>query len=104
VLRNSATLRPAFATTLHDGIGGSDAMRSLWRRLALRWLGGEGSGALGGEAALLDTLLSGQGERAAEIYRVTREAGVSHRAMLPQSVGASDAACAIPDRSPPDQQ
>jgi hypothetical protein len=102
VLRNSATLRPAFAPML-KAQRGSCAMRSLWRRLALRWLGGEGSDALGGEAALLDTLLGGQGEGVAEIYRVTREAGVSHRALLPQSAGAPDPARAIPDRVLPKQ-
>ena len=74
-------------------------MRSLWRRLALRWLGGEGSEALTGDTALLDTLFSGTGGPDTEmIYRVTREPGVSHRAMMPAGGDGRVAAGALRDR------
>jgi hypothetical protein len=39
-------------------------MRSLWRMIALRWLGGQGSEALTDDSALLDLLTIG--ERAAD--------------------------------------
>ena len=65
---------------------GSGAMRSLWRRLARRWLGGEGSAALDGDTAFLDLLLKGPEEPMAETYRVTRDAGASHRAMISQGL------------------
>ena len=35
-------------------------MRSLWRILALQWLGGDGSEALTGESAILEGLLGGR--------------------------------------------
>jgi hypothetical protein len=62
-------------------------MRSLWRLLALQWLGGEGSEALAGDPSVLETLLSlGSGERSRAVYGfdVRRVSGVSHRAMLSQ--------------------
>jgi hypothetical protein len=55
-------------------------MRSLWRMIALRWLGGQGSGALTDDSALLDLLTSG--ERAPPIgFAVSRRSLVSHRAI-----------------------
>ena len=60
-------------------------MRSLWRMIALRWLGGQGSEALTGNSALLDLLTIG--ERAPPIgFAVSRQPGVSHRAMNSQQV------------------
>jgi hypothetical protein len=55
-------------------------MRSLWRRLASRWLGGGGSEALAGDATALDMLLSG--ERHPQVFDVHRVPGVSHHAMM----------------------
>jgi hypothetical protein len=55
-------------------------MRSLWRMIALRWLGGQGTEALIGDSALLDLLTIG--ERAPRIgFEVSRRSGVSHHAM-----------------------
>lgn len=60
-------------------------MRSLWRMIALRWLGGQGSGALTDDSALLDLLTIG--ERAPPIgFEVSRQSGVSHHAMNAQQV------------------
>jgi hypothetical protein len=44
-------------------------MRSLWRFMALQWLGGEGSQALSGDSALIDLLLP---EQTAPCFRVVR--------------------------------
>jgi hypothetical protein len=58
-------------------------MRSLWRMIALRWLGGQGSEALIEDSALLDLLTIG--ERAPPIgFAVSRRAGVSHHAINSQ--------------------
>ena len=66
-------------------------MRSLWRMIALRWLGGQGSGALTDDSALLDLLTSG--ERAPPIgFAVSRRSGVSHHAMNSQQVSVEAAA------------
>jgi hypothetical protein len=55
-------------------------MRSLWRMIALRWLGGHGSEALIADSALLDLLTIR--ERAPPIgFEVSRRSGVSHHAM-----------------------
>jgi hypothetical protein len=60
-------------------------MRSLWRMIALRWLGGQGSEALTDDSALLDLLTIG--ERAPPIgFAVRRQSGVSHHAMNSQQV------------------
>jgi hypothetical protein len=56
-------------------------MRSLWRRLALQWLGGEGSEALTEDSAVLDMIFADQA-RAAPSFEVQRAAGVSHHAMM----------------------
>ena len=64
-------------------------MRSLWRRLALRWLGGDGSEALSGDASALDMLLSG--EIPPQVFDVQRAPGVSHHAMMSSAIeGGSD--------------
>lgn len=57
-------------------------MRSLWRMLALQWLGGEASEALTGDSTMLDMLLFGEPARAAQAFDVQRRAGVSHQAMM----------------------
>jgi hypothetical protein len=68
-------------------------MRSLWRMIALRWLGGQGSEALIGDSALLDLLSSG--ERAPPSgFAVSRRSGVSHHAINSRQV--SDRAAAEP--------
>ena len=56
-------------------------MRSIWRDLALEWLGGEGSEALAADSSFLDRFpLAGDAPPPA--IRVTRIDGVSHGAML----------------------
>jgi hypothetical protein len=56
-------------------------MRSLWRRLALQWLGGKGSGALTEESAVLDMMFA-ERARVTHVFDVRRAAGVSHRAVV----------------------
>ena len=56
-------------------------MRSLWRRLALQWLGGKGSGALTEESAVLDMMFA-ERARVTHVFDVKRAAGVSHRAVV----------------------
>ena len=57
-------------------------MRSLWRILALRWLGGRASEGLTADSAILEGLFrSGQG-RAIEAYDIRPEPRVSHRALI----------------------
>ena len=56
-------------------------MRSLWRTIAARWLGGQVSDALAGDAALLDLLTPADGQ-AAPAFLVRRQSEVSHRAMM----------------------
>jgi hypothetical protein len=55
-------------------------MRSLWRILALRWLGGDGSEALTGDSAILEGLL-GEG-RPIGAFDVRREPQVSRQAIM----------------------
>ena len=76
----------------------SGDMRSLWRRLALRWLGGAASPALddGDGPDLLDTLLCGPTSDA-EIIRVTRVPGVSHRALLREATAADPVGTPLPE-------
>jgi hypothetical protein len=57
-------------------------MRSLWRMLALRWLGGDGSEALTGDSAILEGLLLGGRERPMRTFDVRREPQVSRRPIL----------------------
>jgi hypothetical protein len=60
-------------------------MRSLWRMIALRWLGGQGSEVLIGDSAVLDLLTIG--ERAPPIgFEVSRRSGVSYHAINSQQV------------------
>jgi hypothetical protein len=63
-------------------------MRSLWRVLALRWLGGHGSEGLAGSSMILEAVISGEQAQASPVFDVRREPGVSHRAMtLPEPGG-----------------
>ena len=55
-------------------------MRSLWRILALQWLGGDGSEALTADSAILEGLL--QGARPMDAFNVRREPQVSRHAMM----------------------
>jgi hypothetical protein len=55
-------------------------MRSLWRILALKWLGGDGSEALTGDSAILEGLLGER--RPMGAFDVRREPQVSRQAMM----------------------
>jgi hypothetical protein len=57
-------------------------MRSLWRILALKWLGGDGSEALTGDSTILEGLLDGGDARPMQAFDVRREPQVSHQAMM----------------------
>jgi len=57
-------------------------MRSLWRMIASRWLGGEGSPALTDDSGLIDLLLTGESARARPAFRVSRQSAVSHRVLM----------------------
>jgi hypothetical protein len=59
-------------------------MRSLWRMIATRWLGGQGSEALIGDSAVLDLLMTGESAQASLTFKVRRRSGVSHEAMISQ--------------------
>ena len=59
-------------------------MRSVWRTLALQWLGGEGSEALTADSAILD-MMFGEHARTKQAFDVQRAAEVSHRAMISTS-------------------
>ena len=61
-------------------------MRSLWRMIALRWLGGQGSEALTDDSALLDLLMIGQSALTPLIFEVRRQSGVSHHAIMSRQV------------------
>jgi hypothetical protein len=56
-------------------------MRSLWRVLALEWLGGDGSEALTGDSAILEGLLRGD-PWPTRTFDVRREPQVSRQAMV----------------------
>jgi hypothetical protein len=58
-------------------------MRSLWRMIAARWLGGQASEALTGDAALVDLLMPGD-KTAPPAFLERRQSEVSHRAMMAQ--------------------
>lgn len=58
-------------------------MRSLWRIIAARWLGGRASEALTGDSALLELLTIRDGG-AQPSFLVRRLPEVSHRAMMAQ--------------------
>jgi len=57
-------------------------MRSLWRMIAARWLGGQASDGLTGDTALLDLLTPEDG--APPAFLVRRQTAASHRAMMSQ--------------------
>jgi hypothetical protein len=57
-------------------------MRSLWRILALQWLGGDGSDALTGDSTILEGLLDGGDARSMGAFNVRREPQVSRQAMM----------------------
>ncbi len=70
-------------------------MRSLWRVLALQWLGGVGSEVLEGESTVLELLFGEPAGAAMAAFDVRREPGVSHRAMMsPGTEHRSDSATA----------
>lgn len=77
-------------------------MRSLWRVIAARWLGGHGSEALTRESALFELLMIGEAERSQTVFQVVRQTEVSHRAMMsPQDPdGVSAVRARVP--APPD--
>jgi hypothetical protein len=56
-------------------------MRSLWRILALQWLGGEASESLTGESEILELLMSDEHAARTQVYDVQPAAGISHQAM-----------------------
>ena len=58
-------------------------MRSLWRALALQWLGGEGSEALTGDSTVLESLMFSEHARAMHTFDVRRAPEVD----LPKDVG-----------------
>lgn len=62
-------------------------MRSLWRVLALQWLGGAGSEALEGESTVLELMFGEPAGAMPQGFDVRREPGVSHRAMMSPSAG-----------------
>lgn len=81
----------------HDGAAiteGDQGMRSLWRALAVQWLGGKGSEALTGASALLDMLGTEKPERT---FDVRREPGVSHHAMMVSSDRTPNLEAAVED-------
>ena len=55
-------------------------MRSLWRVLALQWLGADGSKALTGESAILDGVLGERHPR--DAFSVRRDSQVSRHALM----------------------
>jgi hypothetical protein len=57
-------------------------MRSLWRTLALRWLGGDGSDALTGDLAILEGLLLAGKRPQTGPFDVRRDSLVSRRAIM----------------------
>ena len=57
-------------------------MRSLWRILALQWLGGEASEALTRDSTVLESLSVGEDARRQDAFDVQRRPGVSHQAMM----------------------
>jgi hypothetical protein len=65
-------------------------MRSLWRNLALQWLGGEGSETLAGDSAFFDLLSLREHDERVKAIEVRREPAVSHRAMATILVGAPE--------------
>lgn len=58
-------------------------MRSLWRMIAARWLGGQASETLTGDAVLVELLTAADGNARPAIL-VSRQDAVSHQAMMSQ--------------------
>lgn len=67
-------------------------MLSLWRLMAVRWLGGAASDALAGDVVLRDLLLPKPVATGFEVHRIS---GVSHRAMMLQHQAEPEPATAI---------
>jgi len=57
-------------------------MRSLWRILALQWLGGGGSEALTGDSTILEMSMFAEHARPVHTFDVQRAPGNSHQAMI----------------------
>ena len=66
-------------------------MRSLWRHLALQWLGGEGTETLTGDSGFFDLLSLREHDQRVQAIAVRREPAVSHRAMTTIFVGSPEA-------------
>jgi len=60
-------------------------MRSLWRRLASRWLSGAGSAALSEDSAVLDAIFADRADPP-DPFDVKRVAATAHRAPMPPGV------------------
>src|SRR5579883_1415012 len=84
----AAILRPACGIIGAAPMRGAVGMRSLWKSLAVRWLGGRASEALVGEITPLELLLS-EAAPTAPTFAVRRLAAVSPRALLPQQPPAA---------------
>ena len=75
-------------------------MRSLWRKMAARWLGGEASESLTGDTGLFDVIMR-NGAEFESAFVVRRQSGVSHQAMMSQH---SDVQTAIGDLANTDRE
>src|SRR5579871_5913453 len=84
----AAILRPACGIIGAAPMRGAVGMRSLWKSLAVRWLGGRASEALVGEITPLELLLS-EAAPTAPTFAVRRLAAVSPRALLAQQPRAA---------------
>ena len=62
-------------------------MRSLWRILALQWLGGRASEALTADSAILEGFFRDVDSRPTGAYDVRPELQVSHRALTSAAPG-----------------
>ena len=62
-------------------------MRSLWRMMAARWLGGEVSEALTGVTGLFDTIMQ-TGAQLEATFLVRRQSGISRQARMSQQTDA----------------
>ena len=62
-------------------------MRSLWRMMAARWLGGEVSEALTGDTGLFDTIMQ-TGAQLEATFLVRRQSGISRQALMSQQTDA----------------
>lgn len=58
-------------------------MRSLWRMMAARWLGGEVSEGLTDDTSLFDVIAQ-NGDELGSAFLVRRQSGISHQAMMSQ--------------------